>query len=74
MKPKRIFLLRHGEAEGNVDKNIFKVKPDYATVLTNKGITQAKDIGREISTRLNGESKFLWKPQPSYRTAQSKVT
>ncbi len=29
MKPKRIILIRHGESEGNTDRNIYSQKPDY---------------------------------------------
>jgi broad specificity phosphatase PhoE len=37
MKPKRIILVRHGESESNVDKDILKQKPDFAVNLTLKG-------------------------------------
>lgn len=45
MRPKRIILIRHGESEGNVDKNIYEQKPDYALELTHRGIHQAKEVG-----------------------------
>jgi broad specificity phosphatase PhoE len=45
MKPIRIFIIRHGESEGNVDKNIYLKKPDYALNLTSTGIEQARGAG-----------------------------
>ena len=48
MKPDRIILVRHGESVGNVNKEIYKTIPDYALDLTEKGIIQAKQAGREL--------------------------
>ena len=41
MKPENIFIVRHGESEGNVDKTIYERKPDYAITLTSTGKNQA---------------------------------
>jgi broad specificity phosphatase PhoE len=48
MKPKRIILVRHGESESNVDKDILKQKPDFAVNLTLKGREQAITVGKVI--------------------------
>jgi broad specificity phosphatase PhoE len=48
MKPKRIILVRHGESESNVDKDILKQKPDFAVNLTLKGREQALTVGKVI--------------------------
>ncbi len=48
MKPKRIFIIRHGLSEGNVDKTIYSKKPDYAVNLTDKGVEQALEAGQKI--------------------------
>lgn len=56
MKLKRIFLVRHGESEGNVDKKIYNVKPDYAVKLTDLGIQQAFEAGVELKKVINNES------------------
>jgi broad specificity phosphatase PhoE len=70
VKPHRIFLVRHGEAEGNLDKNIFKVKPDYATLLTPLGIRQAQAVGSDLGMKLNGQSLAIyWSPY--FRTRQT---
>lgn len=43
-----LILVRHGESQGNVDRNIYKSIPDYALRLTPNGITQAKKAGEII--------------------------
>lgn len=37
MKPNKLFLVRHGESEGNVNKSIYAEKPDYTLELTEAG-------------------------------------
>jgi len=37
MKPSKIILIRHGQSEGNVNKSLYKEKPDFAMNLTLKG-------------------------------------
>lgn len=63
MKPKNIIILRHGQSEGNVDKNIMAVKPDYALQLTQLGRQQALKAGEDIL-------KFL-KTQPNFKPEAS---
>ena len=41
----RIFLVRHGESEANVDKTIGTRKPDHAIELTERGLSQAAAVG-----------------------------
>jgi broad specificity phosphatase PhoE len=41
----RIFLVRHGESEGNVDKTAYKTIADHAIQLTDKGREQAREAG-----------------------------
>lgn len=48
MKPKNIILVRHGQSEGNVNKEIYRTKPDYALDLTPLGVEQAKTAGQII--------------------------
>ena len=42
----KIFLVRHGESEGNVDRDVYKTKPDHAIQLTTNGRIQAQDAGQ----------------------------
>lgn len=46
MKPINIILVRHGQSEGNVNKEVYATKPDYTLNLTELGRTQAKDAGK----------------------------
>jgi broad specificity phosphatase PhoE len=48
----RIYLVRHGESEGNVDKNVHNIKPDHALNLTSKGEEQALAAGNFLNTVL----------------------
>jgi broad specificity phosphatase PhoE len=52
MKPKSIFLIRHGESAGNVDKSIYSHTPDWKVPLTEKGIQQAKSAGEKVALLL----------------------
>lgn len=72
MKPNKIFLIRHGQSEGNVNKSIYVEKPDYAVHLTEIGRKQASDTGKELSRMLRGEQvKFYI--SPFWRTRETAV-
>jgi hypothetical protein len=43
-RPKRIFVIRHGESEGNIDKSLFQTKPDNQHSLTENGVEQARQV------------------------------
>lgn len=70
MKPKRIILVRHGESQGNLDKNIYKKIPDYALDLTDKGKEQAFIAGQEIAKIIQGESAGFY-ISPHWRTRRT---
>ncbi len=70
MKPKRIILIRHGESEGNFDRNFYSQKPDYALLLTDKGKQQAKDAGKKLK-EIVGEEEMLFYVSPLFRTQQT---
>ena len=70
MKPKNIFLIRHGQSEGNVDKKIYHTKPDYALELTELGRQQAFDAGVEIKVEIpTGTIQYY--VSPYWRTRQT---
>ncbi|CAK9174689.1 unnamed protein product [Ilex paraguariensis] len=46
--PKRIILVRHGESQGNLDKEAYATTPDNKIPLTQVGISQAKLAGTKI--------------------------
>ena len=70
MKPKRIILIRHGESEGNIDRIVYGNKPDYALLLTEKGIRQATNAGAHLRELVNGESLHFY-VSPLFRTRQT---
>jgi len=66
--PRRIFLIRHGQSEGNVDHNIYAKKPDNKIELTTKGVSQAKNAGKVLREMIGDETvRFFVSP---YRRAQ----
>lgn len=70
MKPKRIFLIRHGQSEGNVDHNIYATTPDYEVNLTALGKEQALAAGKEIKELVGNESVWCY-VSPYARTRQT---
>lgn len=72
MKPTNIILVRHGQSEGNVDKTIYSRKPDYTLNLTQTGIQQAVDVGKEISHNIVGRgNQTAFYVSPFFRTRQT---
>jgi broad specificity phosphatase PhoE len=47
-----LYLVRHGETEGNVDRSIYLTKADHAIRLTPNGIEQAKEVGVFLTNHL----------------------
>lgn len=48
MKPEKIFLVRHGQSEGNIDRQKYSYIPDYAIKLTEEGKAQAREAGNYL--------------------------
>lgn len=84
MKPLFIYLIRHGESEGNVDHTVYRNVPDWKVNLTEKGKEQAKQAGmrlqKSIETslpKINWSSGWLGQPHliiytsPWYRARQT---
>ena len=70
MKPINIFLLRHGQSEGNVDKTVYAKKPDYALNLTSLGIEQAKNAGTNLK-KMMYPGQFAVYYSPFFRGIQT---
>lgn len=70
MKPKRIFLIRHGESEGNTDRAVYGRKPDYALLLTDRGKKQARDAGMKLR-EIVGDETVRFYVSPLFRTRQT---
>lgn len=72
MKPDTIFLIRHGESAGNIDKTQYSNTPDYAVNLTDNGIKQAKDAGKRLySALVDSTDNFAVYYSPFFRTIQT---
>jgi broad specificity phosphatase PhoE len=70
MKPENIFLVRHGQSQGNVDRAIYKDVPDYALQLTKLGHEQAKKAG-ETLRGIVYDSGVQFYVSPFWRTRQT---
>lgn len=70
MKPNKIFIVRHGQSIGNVDKSVYKDIPDYALHLTDKGRQQALDVGKKFEDLIGSESVQFY-CSPMWRTRQT---
>jgi broad specificity phosphatase PhoE len=62
MKPNNIFLVRHGESVGNVDKNIYAHTPDWLVPLTDKGKQQAEEAAQELLPKLCNDAIIYCSP------------
>ncbi len=69
-KPKRIFLIRHGQSEGNANKLIYREKPDYTVHLTDLGRKQAHDAGKKIK-EIIGDERVKFYVSPFWRTRET---
>lgn len=77
MKPLSIFLIRHGESIGNVDKTIYKTIPDWKIPLTDKGHQQAVEAGKQLALLIKqdynrrGNNLFTFYCSPWLRSRQT---
>jgi broad specificity phosphatase PhoE len=67
MKPNRIILIRHGKSEGNENPGIYIEKPDYALELSETGLKQADDAGKEL-LGIVGNERVMFYISPFFRT------
>jgi broad specificity phosphatase PhoE len=67
MKPKRIFLVRHGQSQGNEKPELYCKIPDYALELTSEGLKQAYEAGARLKTIIGDETVFFY-ISPFWRT------
>lgn len=70
MKPSRIFLVRHGESEGNINHSIYMTKPDYSVELTPRGRREAVECGIKLREVIKDE-KVQFYVSPFFRTRQT---
>lgn len=70
MKPYNIFLVRHGESIGNVDKSVYKHIADWKIPLTIKGKQQANLAAANLKHQICDESVIVY-CSPWLRTRQT---
>lgn len=66
----KIFLIRHGQSEGNLDKNVYDTVPDYAVSLTAEGRNQAREAGKKLKDQLAGTLP-IFMISPFWRTRET---
>jgi broad specificity phosphatase PhoE len=69
-RPRRLVLVRHGQSEGNVDRNITMHVPDHALHITELGRSQAIDAGRSLRQIICDES-VMFMMSPYIRTRET---
>lgn len=52
MKPKRIFIIRHGQSESNADLAIHATVPDWKIPITELGVKQSLGGGDEVTDKM----------------------
>jgi broad specificity phosphatase PhoE len=67
MKPNRIILVRHGESEGNLDRNTYAEKQDFKLMLTEAGEAQADEAGKKLQQIIANE-RIMFYISPLWRT------
>jgi len=71
LKPRRIILLRHGQSEGNVNRDVYKDKPDYSVRLTQLGRHQAHDVGKVLKELIGNEEGVKFYTSPFWRARET---
>mmetsp|Transcript_31079 Transcript_31079/g.89847 ORF Transcript_31079/g.89847 Transcript_31079/m.89847 type:complete len:509 (-) Transcript_31079:252-1778(-) len=68
--PDQVVLLRHGQSEGNIDRNIYTSKGDAHLELTPKGLQQARAAGARLRDLVGTDAVFVV-VSPFERTLQT---
>lgn len=63
----RIFLVRHGQSMGNVDKTIHRTTADHAIPLSERGKQQALEAGEFLRDFLRKEQETTWIPSVGWK-------
>lgn len=61
----KIILIRHGESKANVDPDHYAKVMDHNVELTDKGVEQAKNAGRELQQHIDSYEEDGYKILPS---------
>jgi phosphohistidine phosphatase SixA len=67
----RIFLVRHGQSEANLDKTVNLCLPDHQIALSPQGREQAEAAGRFLAQTLARDSRVRILCSPYMRARQT---
>ncbi|KAK7529302.1 phosphoglycerate mutase family protein [Phyllosticta citribraziliensis] len=70
-KPRMIILIRHGQSEGNKNRDIHQFVPDHRVKLTPDGWQQAEEAGRRLRSLLKPEDTVQFFTSPYRRTRET---
>ncbi|KAM5435225.1 hypothetical protein MferCBS31731_006367 [Microsporum ferrugineum] len=70
-KPRLIILIRHGQSEGNKNREIHQTVPDHRIKLTPEGHRQALEAGRRLREMLRPDDKIHFFTSPYRRTRET---
>ncbi|KAF4979208.1 hypothetical protein FZEAL_4542 [Fusarium zealandicum] len=70
-KPRLIILVRHGQSEGNKNRDIHQTVPDHRVKLTSEGWNQAHDAGRRLRHLLRPDDTLHFFTSPYRRTRET---
>lgn len=70
-KPRLIILIRHGQSEGNKNREIHQAVPDHKVPLTSEGWNQARDAGRRLRGLLKPSDRLHFFISPYRRTRET---
>ncbi|GET91964.1 glycerolphosphate mutase, putative [Leishmania tarentolae] len=68
--PRRLLLVRHGESEANVNREVYSNTPDWKIPLTALGREQAYDCGKRLRNIIQEEKLYIYY-SPYARTRQT---
>jgi broad specificity phosphatase PhoE len=68
--PRRLLLVRHGESEANVNREVYSTTPDWKIPLTPLGREQAFDCGKRLRNIIKDEKLYIYY-SPYARTRQT---
>ncbi|KAL1901457.1 hypothetical protein Sste5346_001862 [Sporothrix stenoceras] len=70
-KPRLLIIVRHGQSEGNKNRDIHQTVPDHRVRLTSEGWQQAYDAGRRLRTLLRADDTIQFFTSPYRRTRET---
>jgi broad specificity phosphatase PhoE len=60
VRPKRIFLVRHGQSKEDIDKEEYEKLPDYEIGLTSIGREQSTEVGKRLAEKLKSKRVYFF--------------